>query len=103
MGKRLRGRLGDLPKPMIPIGGRPLLEHQIELSKQHGFTDVKIFACYRADVIEKHFGDGSRLGVKISYVIEDEPLGTAGAVLAALDGLADTFLVLYGDVMVNVN
>jgi histidinol-phosphate phosphatase family protein len=103
MGKRLRARLGDLPKPMIPIGGRPLLEHQIELSKQHGFTDIKIFACYRADLIEKHFGDGSRLGVNISYVIEDEPLGTAGAVLAALDRLADTFLVLYGDVMVNVD
>jgi len=103
MGKRLRARLGELPKPMIPIGERPLLEHQIELSKKHGFTDIKIFACYRADVIEKHFGDGSRMGVKISYVIEDEPLGTAGAVLAALDRLADTFLVLYGDVMVNVD
>lgn len=103
MGKRLRVRLGDLPKPMIPIGGRPLLEHQIELSKKHGFTDIRIFACYRSDVIEKHFGDGSRMGVKISYVIEDEPLGTAGAVLAAVDRLADTFLVLYGDVMVNVD
>jgi histidinol-phosphate phosphatase family protein len=103
MGKRLRARLGDLPKPMIPIGDRPLLEHQIELSKKHGFTDITIFACYRADVIEKHFGDGRRLGVKISYVIEDEPLGTAGAVLAALDRLADTFLILYGDVMVNVD
>lgn len=103
MGQRLRARLGDLPKPMIPIGGRPLLEHQIELSKKHGFTDIKIFASYRANVIERYFGDGSRWRVNISYVVEEEPLGTAGAVLAALDGLADTFLVLYGDVMVNVD
>lgn len=103
MGKRLRARLGDLPKPMIPIGGRPLLEHQIELSRKHGFTDIKIFACYRAEIIEEHFGDGSQWGVNVSYVLEEKPLGTAGAVLAALDCLADSFLVLYGDVMVNVD
>jgi histidinol-phosphate phosphatase family protein len=103
MGKRLRARLGDLPKPMIPIGGRPLLEHQIELSRKHGFTDIKIFACYRADIIREYFGDGKRWGVDISYVVEEEPLGTAGAVLAAPDRLEDGFLVLYGDVMVNVN
>jgi len=103
MGKRLRERLGDLPKPMIPIGGRPLLEHQIELSKRHGFTNIKVFACYRANVIKEYFGNGSRWGASISYVVEDEPLGTAGAVLAALDQLADRFLVLYGDVMANVD
>src|SRR5437899_8738786 len=88
---------------MIPIGGRPLLEHQIELSRKHGFTDISIFACYRANIIREHFGDGKRWGVNISYVVEQEPLGTAGAVLAALDRLSDAFLVLYGDVMVNVN
>src|SRR5438034_3277017 len=81
MGTRLKARLGDLPKPMIPIGGKPLLEHHIELGKRYGFEEVIIFACYRPDLIEKHFGKGSRWGVRIAYVIEKEPLGTAGAVL----------------------
>jgi histidinol-phosphate phosphatase family protein len=103
MGKRLRARLGDLPKPMIPIEGRPLLEHQVELAKKHGFTQIIIFACYRADLIEQHFGDGRRLGVKIDYVVEKEPLGTAGAVLAGYENLAENFVVMYGDTMVNVD
>lgn len=102
-GTRLRARLGDLPKPMIPIGGKPLLEHQVELARSHGFTDILIFACYRAELIEVHFGDGSRWGVSISTIVEREPLGTAGAVLAAMDRLAENFVVLYGDTMVNVD
>src|SRR5437867_2518393 len=88
---------------MIPIGGRPLLEHQIELARRHHFTDIKIFACYRADLLEDHFGDGGQWGVKISYLVEKKPLGTAGAVLAGFDQLADNFLVLYGDTLVNVD
>jgi histidinol-phosphate phosphatase family protein len=103
MGTRLKHRLGDLPKPMIPIGGKPLLEHQVKLAHLHGFLDLVIFACYRPELIEAHLGDGSRWGVKIRYVIEQEPLGTAGAVLAGLDGLAERFVVLYGDTMVNVD
>jgi histidinol-phosphate phosphatase family protein len=88
---------------MIPISGKPLLEHQIELAKRHGFAEIIIFACYRPDLIENHFGDGSRWGVRISYIVEKEPLGTAGAVLAGFDSLAETFLVLYGDTMVNID
>jgi D,D-heptose 1,7-bisphosphate phosphatase len=103
MGRRLRERLGDLPKPMIPLGGKPLLEHQIELARKHGFTRIQIFACYRADLIEQYFGDGRKWGVEISYVVEKEPLGTAGAVLAGFDGLAENFLVMYGDTMINVD
>ena len=102
-GTRLKDRLGDLPKPLIPIAGKPLLEHQIELGKKHGFTDVIIFVCYRPDLIQQTLGDGSRWGVRIRYQIEKEPLGTAGAVLAGHDLLADTFAVLYGDTMVNVD
>lgn len=102
-GTRLKDRLGDLPKPMIPIAGKPLLEHQVELAKSHGFTDLVFFVHYRADLIEKHFGDGSKWGVRIRYVTEREPLGTAGAVLAGSDLLADRFVVLYGDTMVNVD
>ena len=102
-GTRLKDRLGDLPKPLIPIAGKPLLEHQIELAKRHGFTDVVIFVCYRPDLIEQALGDGSRWGMRIRYQIEREPLGTAGAVLAGYHLLAETFLVLYGDTMVNVD
>jgi len=103
MGTRLKARLGDLPKPMIPIGGKPLLEHQVELAKRHGFTEIVIFACYRPDLIHAHLGDGSRWGVRISYEVEKTPLGTAGAVLAGLHLLSERFLVFYGDTMVNVD
>ena len=103
MGTRLKARLGDLPKPMIPIGGKPLLEHQVELAKLHGFTEIVVFACYRPDLIQGHLGDGNRWGVKISYEIEKTPLGTAGAVLAGMRLLAERFLVFYGDTMVNVD
>ena len=102
-GTRLRERLGDLPKPMIPIAGKPLLEHQVELAKQHGFTDLIFFVHYRADLIEKHFGNGKNFGVRIRYILETEPLGTAGAVLAGFEHLAERFVVLYGDTMVNVD
>jgi histidinol-phosphate phosphatase family protein len=102
-GTRLRARLGDLPKPMIPIAGNPLLEHQVELAKKYGYTDLIFFVHYRADLIEKYFGDGKNLGVHIRYILEKEPLGTAGAVLAGFENLAERFVVLYGDTMVNVD
>ena len=102
-GTRLRARLGDLPKPMIPIAGKPLLEHQVELAKKYGFTDLIFFVHFRADLIEKHFGDGKKFGVQIRYVLEKEPLGTAGAVLAGFEKLAERFVVLYGDKMVKVD
>jgi histidinol-phosphate phosphatase family protein len=102
-GTRLRERLGELPKPMIPIAGKPLLEHQIELCRRYGFTDCIFFVHHRADLIEKHFGDGSQWDLRIRYVVEREPLGTAGAVLAGIESLAERFLVLYGDTMVNVD
>ncbi len=102
-GSRLKEKLGNLPKPLIPIAGKALLEHQVELAARHGFTDVLIFVCYGAEAIQTHLGDGSRWRLKIRYVIEKEPLGTAGAVLAGFDELAPAFMVLYGDLMVNVD
>lgn len=102
-GTRLKDRLGDLPKPMITIGGKSLLEHQIELASGHGFNEVLLFVCYRADLIQEHIGDGSRWGLRVRYIIEKEPLGTAGAVLAGLEHLAHRFAVMYGDTMVNVD
>lgn len=103
LGTRLRARLGDLPKPMIPICGRPLLEHQIELAKRHGFDQITLFVCYRPDLIEQQLGDGSRYGVTLRYVHEQEPLGTAGAVLSGWEELEDEFVVMYGDTLVNLD
>jgi histidinol-phosphate phosphatase family protein len=103
MGTRLKARLGDLPKPLIPIGGKPLLVHQVELARQYGFRDIVVFACYRPELIEAELKDGSPWGVKVRYEIETTPLGTAGAVLAGLNSLAEQFLVFYGDTMVNVD
>src|SRR5262245_13970577 len=88
---------------MIPIAGKPLLEHQLELARRFDFRDVVILAHYRADLIQNHLGDGSRWGVELSVIVENEPLGTAGAIFAEIDRLADSFLVLYGDTMVNVD
>lgn len=102
-GSRLRDRLGDLPKPLIPIAGKPLLVHQIELAQRHGFDEIVIFSCYRADSIKTALGSGSEWGVRICYKTEKEPLGTAGALLAGYERLADEFLVMYGDTMVNVD
>src|SRR5207247_4311306 len=96
LGTRLQERLGDLPKPMIPIAGKPLLEHQVELVKRYGFTDLVLFVHHGASFIETHFGDGAKWDVRLRYVVEREPLGTGGAVVAGLAQLADRFLVLYG-------
>jgi histidinol-phosphate phosphatase family protein len=88
---------------MIPIAGKPLLEHQVELAKRHGFDDLIFFTHYRADLIQDYFGNGEKFGVRIRHILETEPLGTAGAVLAGFDELADRFVVMYGDTMVNVD
>lgn len=103
LGTRLKARLGDLPKPMIPICGKPLLEHQVELAVRHGFKRIALFVCYRPERIQEVLGDGSRWGAHLEYLVESQPMGTAGAVLAGWDHLQDRFLVLYGDTLVNVD
>lgn len=102
-GTRLKAKLGDLPKPMIPIGGIPLLEHQVRLAVHHGCRRILLLVGYRAEVIQEYFGNGGKWGATIEYQVEGEPLGTAGAVLAAYDRLDARFVVFYGDEMVNVD
>src|SRR6516164_6236183 len=99
-GTRLGEYARTIPKPMVTIGGRPNLEHQVLLAKRHGFTSVLFLVSHLADRIEAHFGDGRRFGMEISYSAEDPPLGTAGALRHATTLLQDRFLVLYGDVFV---
>lgn len=96
-------RLGlkDIPKPMVEIGGKPLIEHQIELAKKYGAKDFFILSGHLAEVIENYFNDGSKWGVKIHYVKEPYPLGTAGS-LKLLEGKLDKrFMVFYGDVVMD--
>ena len=100
-GKGTRLGLKDIPKPMVKIGDKPLLEHQIDLAKRYGVDEVFILSGHLANVIEEYFGDGSKFGVKIHHVIEPYPLGTAGS-LKLLEGkLNDRFLVFYGDVVMD--
>lgn len=103
MGTRLRERSGDLPKPMVPVLGKPLMYYQIELCRKHGFTDIALLVQHRHEKISEYFGDGSSFGVTLSYAIEDLPRGTAGALRDALPILGERFLVLYGDTFMDVN
>ena len=77
-GTRIASVKSDVPKPMILIAGKPILEWQIECLRTQGLTDITLVIGYLGYVIEEYFGDGSMFGVKIDYFVEDHPLGTAG-------------------------
>ena len=102
-GTRLRPLTSRQPKPMVPIVNRPMLEHTINLLKQHGFNDIVLTLHYLPDIIKDYFQDGSELGVKLHYLIEEKPLGTAGGVKNAEQFLDDTFLVISGDVLTDID
>lgn len=102
-GSRLRPLTSNMPKPMLPVANRPLMEHTIELLRAHGVTDVVATLQFLSSVIRNYFGDGSDLGVSLSYATEEVPLGTAGSVLGARELLSDTFLVISGDALTNVD
>ena len=102
-GSRLRPLTSNMPKPMLPIVDRPMMEHIVGLLKRHGFTDVVATVQFLSSVIRNHFADGSDQGVSLSYATEDEPLGTAGSVLAAGEFLEGTFLVISGDALTDLD
>lgn len=102
-GSRLKMRTGSLPKPMMPILGTPVLEHQIVLCRRHGFTRIALLVHYEHEAINNYFGDGQRWGVALTYCIEQDARGTAGALRDALGGMNDRFLVLYGDTYADVD
>jgi mannose-1-phosphate guanylyltransferase / phosphomannomutase len=79
-GSRLRPLTSGLPKPMVPLANRPMMEYVIDLLKDHGITDIVVTVAYMADTIRSYFGDGNELGVNITYATEESPLGTAGSV-----------------------
>ena len=102
-GTRLKARTGNLPKPMTPILGRPVLDHLLALCRRHGYTRIALLVHYEHEAISGYFGDGSKQGVQISYHVEQQARGTAGALRDALPAMEETFLVLYGDTYADID
>ena len=102
-GTRLRPLTSNLPKPMMPIVNEPMMEHIVRLLESHGFEDIVVTVAFLANHIRNYFGDGSEFGVRMRYATEEAPLGTAGSVRNAMDELDDTFLVISGDVVSDVD
>lgn len=102
-GTRLASVTKNIPKPMVPINEKPLLEYQIENLKENGVDNIILVVGHLGDVIKEHFNDGAEFGVNISYFVEDTPLGTAGALAELYDRLEDTFVLVFGDLFINVS
>ncbi|HEX2954217.1 MAG TPA: mannose-1-phosphate guanyltransferase [Bacillota bacterium] len=102
-GTRLRPLSCGLPKPMVPIANRPMMEQIMGLLKRHGFEEVVATLYYLPETIQNYFGDGREQNVELSYRIEERPLGTAGSVRNAKDFLDDTFIVVSGDALTDID
>ncbi len=98
-GTRLRPLTATVPKPMIPVVNKPMMEHIVDLLRRHGITDLVALLHFRPELIERHFGDGSSFGVKMTYISASEDFGTAGAVKNAETHLDGPCLVISGDVL----
>ncbi len=102
-GTRLGASAAELAKALVPVGGKPVLQHQLESAAAAGIRKATIFAGHKADQIAQFVGDGARFGLSVKLVVEDAPLGNAGGLLGSLDLLPEHFLVLYGDIMLAVD
>ena len=103
MGTRLKPLTDELPKPMVPIMNKPLLERSMANLRKSGINEIVISTCYKSKYIKDYFGDGRKFGLKIEYVSEDIPLGTGGAIKKAGHLYDDTFLVFNADVLCNMD
>ena len=102
-GTRISELFPEIPKPLIPICGRPVLEHEMECLREQGFTDIILTVNHMAEKIVDYFGDGSKFGVHIEYFVEDKPLGNAGALFKLKDKLTEDFLLLNADSVFNID
>ena len=102
-GTRIASVNAEVPKPMIPVCGKPILQHQIECLQKQGFQDIVLVIGYLGNVIEDYFKDGSRFRVKITYIKEEEPLGTAGALYYLKGNVTEDFLLINGDIIWSVD
>ena len=98
-GTRLRPLTSNLPKPIVPLVNKPMMEHIVGLLKSHGFDEIVVTVAFMANTIRTYFGDGSEFGVRMVYATEETPLGTAGSVRNARAELDERFLVISGDVL----
>ena len=101
LGTRLRPFTDQIPKPMLPLLGVPMIEWNIKRFKQFGITEFFINLHYLPEVLKSYLGDGSRLGVRIHYHFEPELLGTAGGIKSFEDQLNEEFFLIYGDIFSN--
>ena len=97
LGTRLRPLTLKTPKPMLPLGKKPILEHLIEWSKKNGVKSIVLCVSYRKEKIQDYFKDGKKFGVNIEYAVSNKPLATAGQLKTAEKFIDDTFVCLYGD------
>lgn len=102
-GTRLVSVTKDLPKPMVDIGGKPILQWQLESLKRSGILEAMIIVSSKSTAIQDYFGNGERLGMKISYYVEDTPLGTGGAFAYVASKIQEDFIFLLGDLMLDVS
>jgi mannose-1-phosphate guanylyltransferase/phosphomannomutase len=102
-GTRLRPLTSNQPKPMLPMANIPMMEHVVNLLRQHGFEDIVVTVAFMANAIRTYFGDGFEFGVRMVYATESTPLGTAGSVRNARDELDERFLVISGDVLTDID
>lgn len=103
LGTRMRPFTEVIPKPLLPIGEKALLEIQIEYLKSYGFDTIFLCTYYKSEYIRNFFGDGSRYGVTLSIVKEDKPLGTAGPIKLIGDRLDSPFILINGDILTWLN
>ena len=103
LGTRLRPITYEMPKPMVPVLNRPVMEHILRLLARHGFTETIANLHWFPELIEGHFGDGSAFGVELSYSREEQLLGTSGGVRNAAEFLGDSFLVISGDALTDID
>ena len=102
-GTRLRPLTDTIPKPLLPVKGKPTLLHIIENLRKHSIKNIILSVGYKAELIENYFGDGKRFGINISYSRESEPLGTGGAVQKAAAKIQGPFVLVWGDGLMDVN
>lgn len=102
-GTRISSITADMPKPMIRVEGRPVLEYQIECLVRQGFRDIVLSTGYLGQVISDYFGDGSRFGAQITYCKEETPLGSGGALTILRDQLTQDFLLINGDIIFDID
>lgn len=101
-GLRMGNITQTIPKPMLPIAGKPIMEHQINFLKSNGIKDLFILIGYLGHVIRDYFSDGKEFGVNIQYSLEDRPFGTSGCIKVLEDEIKEDFLILYGDLMLDM-